>query len=397
VAEDPLIRVGLLGTGWAAGRHAEALRRLPGVQLSAVAGLDAAGVRAFADRRDVPTAHADAAALLADRSIDAVHVCTINAVHAEQARDALAAGKHVLCEKPLGVSTAETAELVAVAEEARRERGLVSAVCFNYRHYPVVEHLRRALAEREHGAPHFVHGSYLQDWLLRATDWSWRLDERAGGRSRAVADIGSHWTDLAQHLLGASAVEVLADLTTLHPERRRPLRAAQTFAAAQDGETEPVAITTEDFAAVMLRFDNGVRGSFVVSQTSAGHKNQLTIDIDCADASVAWDQERPERVWIGRRGAPNLELVRDPDALALPADSRSALPAGHPEGWNDALLDLTSAFYATVRAAREGEEHASSLATFADGHRIVQLVDAIVESNERRGWVAVGQPVEAGA
>jgi predicted dehydrogenase len=393
----PAIRVGILGTGWAAGRHAEALRRLPGVELAAVAGRDLAGAQAFAELRDVPSAHPSAAALIEDPSIDAVHVCTINAVHAEQAREALAAGKHVLCEKPLGVSVAETTELVAVAEEARRKRGLVSAVCFNYRHYPVIEHLRRALAEQKHGPAHFVHGAYLQDWLLLDTDWSWRLEERAGGRSRAVADIGSHWSDLAQHLLGAAVMEVMADLTTLHPERRRPVGARETFAAADAGETEPVPITTEDFGTVMLRFDSGARGSFVVSQTSAGHKNQLMMDVDCAHASIAWNQERPERVWIGQRGGPNLELVRDPAALDRSADSRSALPAGHPEGWNDALLDLASAFYATASAAGEGREHASSLATFADGHRVVQLVDAIVESHERGAWVAVGRPAEVEA
>jgi predicted dehydrogenase len=273
----------------------------------------------------------------------------------------------------------------------------VSAVCFNYRHYPVIEHLQRALARHAYGPVHFVHGAYLQDWLLLDTDWSWRLEERAGGRSRAVADIGSHWSDLVQHLLGASVVEVLADLTTLHSERRRPVGARETFAAAVDGETVPVAITTEDFGTVMLRFDSGARGSFVVSQTSAGHKNQLTLDVDCAHASLAWDQERPERVWIGQRGGPNLELIRDPALLEAPVESRSALPAGHPEGWNDALLDLASAFYATVRAARDGREHASSLATFADGHRVVQLVDAIVDSHERGAWVAVGRPLEVGA
>ncbi len=391
------IKVGILGTGWAAGRHAEALRRLPGVELAAVAGRDPAGAAAFAERCGVASAHPSAEALLEDPSIDAVHVCTVNAVHAEQARDALAAGKHVLCEKPLGVSANETCELVALAEEARSERGLVSAVCFNYRHYPVIEHVRRALARQDYGRAHFVHGAYLQDWLLLETDWSWRLEERAGGRSRAVADIGSHWSDLAQHLLGASVVEVLADLTILHHERRRPVGAVQTFAAAPARETEPVAITTEDFGTVMLRFDSGARGSFVVSQTSAGHKNQLTLDVDGAHASLAWDQERPERVWIGQRCGPNLELVRDPALLEAPVESRSALPAGHPEGWNDALLELASGFYATVRAARDGREHASSPATFADGHRIVQLVDAIVDSHECGAWVAVGRPLEVRA
>ena len=391
------LRAGILGTGWSAGRHAEALRRLPGVELAAVAGHEPGSGEVFAAAHGVPAAYANAGELLEDPSIDAVHVCTINAVHAEQARDALVAGKHVLCEKPLGVSAAETAGLVSLAGEARRERGLVSAVCFNYRHYPVIEHLRSTLAAGEHGPVHFVHGAYLQDWLLLDTDWSWRLEEEAGGRSRAVADIGSHWSDLAQHLLGAPAAEVLADLTTLHHERRRPVRARQTFAAVQDEETQPVAVGTEDFATVLLRFANGARGSFVVSQTSAGHKNHLTMNVDCARASVAWDQERPERMRIGRRDAPNLELVRDPGQLTLPDTSRSALPAGHPEGWNDALLDLVSAFYATAADARAGRERASSLATFADGHRIVQLVDAIVESHERRAWVAVGAPLEVGA
>src|SRR3954469_6083715 len=226
------VRAGILGTGWAAGRHAEALRRLPGVELAAVAGRDLAGAEAFAEGRCLPSAHAPGAALLEDPSIDAVHVCTVNAVHAEQARDALAAGKHVLCEKPLGVSAAETGELAALAEEARGERGLVSAVCFNYRHYPVIEHVRRALARQDYGPVHFVHGAYLQDWLLLDTDWSWRLEERAGGRPRAGADIGSALARPRPHLLGAARVEVLADLTTLHAERRRPVRAVRTFASA---------------------------------------------------------------------------------------------------------------------------------------------------------------------
>src|SRR3954464_8189124 len=257
------IRAGILGTGWAAGRHAEALRRLPGVELAAVAGRDPAGAAAFAERCGVASARPSAAALFEDPSIDAVHVCTVNAVHAEQARNALAAGKHVLCEKPLGVSAAEPGELVALAEEARGERGLVSAVCFNYRHYPVIEHVRRALARQDYGPAHFVHGAYLQDWLLLERDWSWRLEECAGGPPRAGAGIRSHWSDLAQHLLGASVVEGLADLTTLHHPRRRPLRAVQTFATASARETEPVAITTEDFGTVMLRFNSGARGSFV--------------------------------------------------------------------------------------------------------------------------------------
>src|SRR3954447_13889624 len=197
------IRAGILGTGWAAGRHAEALRRLPGVELAAVAGRDAAGAAAFAERCGVASVHPSAAALLEDPSIDAVHVCTVNAVHAEQARDALAAGKHVLCEKPLGVSAAETGELVALAEEARGERGLVSAVCFNYRHYPVIEHVRRALARQDYGPAHFVRGAYLQDWLLLETDWSWRLEERAGGRSRAGAGIGSPPSNLSPPPPGA--------------------------------------------------------------------------------------------------------------------------------------------------------------------------------------------------
>src|SRR3954452_7033573 len=204
------IRAGILGTGWAAGRHAEALRRLPGVELAAVAGRDPAGAAEFAERYEVPSAHRSAAALLEDPSIDAVHVCTVNAVHAEQARDALVAGKHVLCEKPLGVSAAETGELVALAEEAHAERGLVSAVCFNYRHYPVIEHVRRALARQDYGPAHFVHGAYLQDWLLLETDWSWRLEERAGGRSRAVADIGSHLSEPRPHPLGGARVEGFA-------------------------------------------------------------------------------------------------------------------------------------------------------------------------------------------
>src|SRR4051812_8720957 len=227
------IRAGILGTGWAAGRHAEALRRLPGVELAAVAGRDPAGAAAFAERHGVACARPSAAALLEDPSIDAVPVCTVNARPAEPARhapapgqprlcekpaggarNALAGGKQGLCEKPVGVSAAETSDLVALAEEARGERGLVSGVCFNYRHYPVIEHVRRALERQDYGPAHFVHGAYLQDWLLLETDWSWRLEERAGGRSRAVADIGSHRAEPPPPPPGAARVEGPAPPTT---------------------------------------------------------------------------------------------------------------------------------------------------------------------------------------
>jgi predicted dehydrogenase len=379
------VRVGIIGTGFAAETHADALRRLPGVALVGVASRTPE--RASESARKVGAAHAyrEPGELIADPEIDAVHVCSTNHLHAQYASEALLAGKHVMCEKPLAIDAQSANDLVAVAETAAAS-GTVSAVCFNYRYYPMVRQLQTIVAAGEYGPVHFVHGVYLQDWLLYDTDWNWRIDPSENGSSRTVADIGSHWIDLAQHISGERVAEVLADLGTVHPVRRRPLGETSTFEdAADDGEFEEVEIDSEDFASVLVRFETGARGTFAVSQVSAGRRNRLTIEVDAATGALAWDQEQPDSAWIGRRREPSLVFPRDA-ALGVPL---TRTPAGHPEGWRSTFYNLFADFYGAVQAASSGVSHEAGFASFAEGWRTGLVVDAILRSHESGSWTSI--------
>jgi predicted dehydrogenase len=388
------IAVGIVGTGFSASSHVEALRRLPTVEVAAVAGRTEERARAAADRLGVPRSFGDYRDLLADDAIASVHNCTPNDLHAEITTAALERGKHVLSEKPLALDSGETGTLVAAAQGA----GTVTGVCFNYRHYPLVRQVREMLAGGDYGRAVIVHGSYLQDWLLHDTDWNWRLESARAGSSRAVADIGSHWVDNVEYVVGDRVARVMAQLGRLHDTRSRPRGEVETFSSADGAERERVPVDTEDFAAVLLDFAGGARGSLTVSQVSAGRKNRLSWEIDTPAAAFAWDQEEPNRLWIGRRGAPNEELVRDPSLLAGPAAALAHLPGGHQEGWPDALANLVADFYAAVAAHGDnGRRHVSSFASFADAHHVTQVVEAILASDRSGAWVEVGARQEASA
>jgi predicted dehydrogenase len=245
------------------------------------------------------------------------------------------------------------------------------------------------IAARELGPVHLVHGGYLQDWLLFPDDWNWRLDPRRGGASRAVADIGSHWLDLAQHVTGDRVTEVLAELVTVHPERKRPAGEVETFAREGAEERTPVEIRSEDAGSVLLRFAGGARGAVTVSQVSAGWKNHLVIEVDAAEVSFVWDQEDPNRLRIGRRNEANQELPRDPGLLSPAAASLTNYPGGHQEGWPDALRNLFAEFYEAVLAHHEGREATSTFASFAEAHQIIRVVEAVVASHRSGQWTKV--------
>ena len=379
------VRVAVIGTGFAGGSHVEALRRVPGIEVVALAGSSGERARAAADRLQVPAATGDYRTLLDDAGIDAVHNCTPNDLHHEITAAALDAGKHVLAEKPLAMSSRETADLVARAERA----GTVTGVCFNYRHYPLVAETRAMLADGRAGRPHLIRGAYLQDWLLDAADWNWRLQSDRSGASRAIGDIGSHWMDLLQHVTGRRIARVYARLGRLHEKRLRPAGPTQTFDRGGGAGAEPVAVDTEDFATVLFELDDGCPGVFTVSQVTPGKRNGLTFEIDAGAVSLAWDQEHPNALHIGRRDRPNEVLVRDPALLSPAAAALAHYPAGHEEGWPDGLKNLVLDFYTGVRARRRGEPHDSSVATFADAHRITRAVEAILESHREGRWVDV--------
>jgi predicted dehydrogenase len=313
-----------------------------------------------------------------------VHVTTPNHLHHPQVAAVLAAGKHVVCEKPLGMTPAESADLL----ERARASGLVHAVNFNLRFYPLIHEIRARVRGGELGDVWNVHGRYLQDWLLYPTDWNWRLEPEVGGALRAIADIGSHWLDLAAFVTGARVEEVMADLATFLPVRRRPRGPVETFAgAADDGDRVDQEMATEDAAHVLLRFANGARGALSVSQTSAGRKNHVQLEVDGSASALWWCSERQEELWIGHRDAPNEMLFRDPSLMHPDARPVTQLPGGHAEGFPDTFRELYRAVYRAVAAGRPGTS--DDYPTFEDGHEENVVCDAIARSARERRWVRI--------
>jgi len=378
-------RVGIVGTGWMADTHTEALRRL-GVDVVGVAGRSPARAREVADRLGLATAYDSVDALVKDDSLAAVHVTSPNDVHAEQAAAALRAGRHVVCEKPLGVSARETAALVELAADT----GLVNAVCFNLRFAPHNHNAAGMVRDGALGEPRFVTGAYHQDWLLLETDWNWRLVAERQGTLRAVADIGSHWIDLVSFVSGRRVVEVLADLHTFVPERNHPLGEVGTFGAhgvAADVERVRERMVSDDAAGILLRLEGGMRGVVSVSQVSAGRKNRLTWELNGSERSAAWTSEQPEYLWIGHRGRPNETLNKDPGLMTGLGAAVTGYPAGHVEGYPDTFRGLFAAVYADVAAGRPSPEPAYP--TFADGHDVALVCDAVAESARSQAWTQV--------
>jgi len=372
------LRAGVVGTGFIGAVHVEALRRL-GVEIAGVVGSSPERARSKTLAPVIDTYEQ----LLADDSVDVVHLTTPNHLHYTQVKQALEAGKHVVCEKPLAMTSKESAELVELAERS----GLVHCTNFNIRFYPQVQQARAVVANGALGAVWNVHGGYLQDWLLLPTDWNWRLEPEKGGELRAVADIGSHWLDLVQFVVGMRVESLLADLATAIPVRRRPSREIETFAAAEDVERVDAPMATEDLAHILVHFEGGTRGSLVVSQVSAGRKNSLRFEVDGAKGALAWDSERNEELWLGHRGKPNEKLLRDPALFAPEARARTGLPGGHAEGFAETFKELYRAVYTAVAAGGPPEQ--PDYPTFADGHWENVLGDTVVLSNRERRWVEV--------
>ena len=375
-------RAAVVGTGFIGIVHLDALRRL-GIEVVGVVGSSPERVREKARTQALPEPYESFEAMLADPRVDVVHITSPNDLHQPQARAALEAGKHVICEKPLGMDSSETAELLRLAEHS----GLVHAVNFNIRFYPQIREARERVAAGALGDVRLVTGAYLQDWLLRDTDWNWRLEDERGGALRAVGDIGSHWIDLMTHVTGQHVEAVMADLTTFLPVRQRPVGPVETFGTGAAGETVPVEIRTEDTASILLRFDGGARGAFTVSQLSPGRKNALTFQLDGAESGLAWNGERPEELWIGHRERPNELLLRDPALLTPGAAALTSVPGGHAEGFENTFRELYRAVYRAVETG--GPPPEPDYPTFADGHEAAVIGEAIAASAREGRWAQV--------
>lgn len=375
----------IVGTGFIGPAHLEALRRLA-IPVAGLVERDAVTATRKANELGIDHAYASYREALADPAVQVVHLAVPNALHAPYAEAALKAGKHVICEKPLAMSSAESSRL---AELARRS-GTVAAVNYNLRFYPLVRETRERVARGDIGTPFLVHGAYLQDWLLLDTDWNWRLEPESGGLLRAVADIGTHWLDMVSYMTDRRIESVFADFATFHTTRRRPNGPVQTFSGSGKkaaADLVPVSMNTEDAATILLRFEGGLRGSLVVSQVSAGRKNSLRFEIDGSAASAAWDSERPNELWLGRRDEPNLMLMKDPNLLTPAAARLVGFPGGHQEGYGDTIKQMFASVYDYIEA---GDYDAPrDFPTFDDGHYEMLLCDALLASSKQGSWVPV--------
>jgi predicted dehydrogenase len=373
--------MGLVGPGFIAAHHIDAVRRLGNVEVVGLAGSSLASAQKRARELGVGHAYADYRELLADPAVQVVHNTTPNHLHREISLAALRAGKHVISDKPLASNLDESREL----HEAARDAGVAHVVTFNYRSHALVQQARAMIAKGKLGAPVFVHGCYLQDWLTDDTTYSWRLDPKRGGASSALGDIGSHWCDLAEHVTGARITAVLADLYTAVPVRHVAAAPTRAFAKAKAAPRREVKITSEDTASVLLRFDNGARGCVTVGQVLPGHKNDLRLEVNGRLASLAWRQENPNELWIGHHAQANAVLSRDPALLDPAARGYAHLPAGHPEAWSDAFRNLIADAYAWIRKGGTPQTKPSALPTFADGYRNALVIDAMLKSHAAGG------------
>ncbi|MDB5472938.1 MAG: Gfo/Idh/MocA family oxidoreductase [Devosia sp.] len=378
------VGVAVIGTGFIGTVHIWALRRL-GLRITGVLGSSPNRGVERAGSLGVPRAYASLDDLLADPAVKAVHVTSPNHAHFAQVKAILAAGKHVICEKPLAMTSAESAEMV----ERARASGLVAAVCYNTRFYPLNQQAHGMVAAGELGDIRLISGHYHQDWLAKATDWNWRLETEEGGTLRSVADIGTHWLDLTGFISGLKPTAVLAELATFIDERQRPLGRLETFTRSGGQASEARRIETDDAGMILLRFANGARGAFTTSQVSHGRKNAMSWEISGASGSAAWHSEHPDHLWLGHRDAPNQILQRDAGLMNGAGGSAASLPGGHVEGFADTFFAFFRAVYADVLAG--GRSAGASYASFEDGHFEMLFCDAVIKSAREGRWIEVGE------
>ena len=373
----PPLGIAIVGTGMIGAVHRRAAL-LAGATVRGVAASSPQRAQQAAQAWGVPRGYRDIEDVVSDPQVQVVHICTPNHLHRPMAQAALEAGKHVICEKPLATMLQDAEALAALAASS----GRVATVPFVYRYHPVVREARARIAQGELGPLHLIHGSYLQDWLLDPASNNWRVDPALGGASRVFADIGSHWCDLVEWVSGERFAEVSASFATVIAERGAVTGQSFTTPAA-GGALQAVA--SEDVAAAMFRTGAGTLASLTVSQVSAGRRNRLWFEMDGAHASVAFDQEDPERLWIGRPDQREETFVRGPGAGSAEQRRLSTLPAGHAQGYAQCF----EAFVADTYAAIDGEQP-EGLPTFDDGLRSARIVDHVIASARSRAWTAIG-------
>lgn len=380
------IGMGLVGPGFVGAHHIDSVRRLGNVDVVAIAGSSTESAARKAKQLNVNRSYGSFQELIDDPAVQVIHNTTPNYLHYPVTLAALKAGKHVVSDKPLAMSADEAKLLLDAADAA----GVAHVVTFNYRGNPLVQQARGMVAARELGKISFVHGFYLQDWMTDPGVYSWRSDPEKGGVSSALADIGSHWCDLAEHVSGSRIQSVLAELTTVVDSRYASGGSEEAFSQVKSEQAERILVSGEDLASVLLRFENGAKGCFSVGQVLPGHKNNLQLQVNGSACSVGWQQENQNELWIGYQNQSNRLLAKDPSLMSSAARKYAHLPGGHQEGWSDAFTNVMRDAYSWIANGAAPSEKPDALATFADGYRAHLLIEAMIKSYRDGGrWTEV--------
>jgi predicted dehydrogenase len=380
----PKLRAGIIGMGFIGASHIEAVRRVGFAEVAAVADVNYELAKTKAEQFNIPKCYSSIEELLKDEEIDVVHNCTPTNLHTSINEAIIKSGKHVFSEKPLSMNSKESGRLLQLLEQ---NRDIIAGINYLYRMNPLVQDMKNRIKLGEIGKPRLVHGSYLQDWLLHDTDYNWRIEPEIGGASRCMADIGSHWMDCVQNVTGAKITKVCADLLIAHPIRKKPLGQVESFSVNTSCEYEEKEVKTEDYGAVLFGMNNGARGMFCASEISAGRGCFLNFEIDAEKASMYWNQERPDEMWMGSRDGNNSLVKRNPNHMTDQSRQYTYLAAGHPEGWNDAMRNNVYSFYSYIADGKKQRSDPCDFATFEDGDYLVRLVEAILKSNSTKQWV----------
>jgi predicted dehydrogenase len=382
------IKAGIIGAGYIGESHIDAIRRVGLVELAALADINYELAKTKAECFGVERCYKTVDDLIADREIQVIHNCTPTHMHLAVNEKIIRAGKHLFSEKPLAKSSAESARMLEILKDFPHT---VAGLNFCYRMNGLIQDAKNRIAAGEIGRPYLIHGSYLQDWLLYETDYNWRIEPEYTGVSRCVGDIGSHWMDLAQTMMGSKIVEVCANTVIALPVRKKPASPVETFAVNTNMVYEEKKVETEDYAGVLIKFDNGASGVFQCSEISAGRKCFIDIEVDGSAASFQWQHQISDQMWKGNRDKNNEQIMRNPNLMTAQAKKYAHLAAGHPEGWNDAFKNNLDAFYRFILEGKKPGKDPCDFATFEEGHYLMRLTEAIIKSGKERRWVKLDE------
>ncbi|MBP9479230.1 MAG: Gfo/Idh/MocA family oxidoreductase [Sebaldella sp.] len=375
-------KAGVVGTGFIGVAHVEALRRLGNVEVLAITDSQSPEIKA--KTMNIPNSFTDYKKMIDTLDLDAVHICTPNNTHHEIAMYAMKKGINVICEKPMTKTLDEAKDMY----EYSKKHNIVNAVNFHNRFNPMVHQLKRMVAHGDLGEIFSIHGAYIQDWLLLDTDFNWRINSKESGKTRAVADIGSHWIDTIEYVTNLKVTEVFAEFLTYHKTRKKILNPVETFSTINlaDSKYDEVKIDTEDIAMIMLRFDNGAIGNAFISQMFSGRKNKISIFIGGSKQSAEWDSERLNELIIGERDSYNKLFDKDPAILNPETQSIVNYPGGHVEGFPDTFKQCFKQVYNSIET---NNNNLNDFATFKDGYRQMLLEEKIFESAHNKKWIKI--------